>query len=147
MAEISLMTPADLRLYHNPRCSKSRAALALLAERGVHPDLVLYLERGLTLAEVKQLQQKAGVASLRELMRSGEDEYKALGLASVDEETLAAALVAHPRLLERPLLVAGDRARVGRPAERRRVEHAVREYHPAARAAPLSRRSRTRAPD
>lgn len=106
-----------MRLYHNPRCSKSRAALALLAERGLQPDVVLYLERGLTSAELHELQQKTGAASLRELMRSGEDEYKTLGLATADESALAAALVAHPRLLERPLLVVGERARIGRPPE------------------------------
>ena len=118
MAEIVVTKAgAELRLYHNPRCSKSRAALALLAEHGLQPEVVLYLEQGLSLAEVQELKHKAGVASLRELMRSGEDEYKALGLAGADEAALAAALVAHPRLLERPLLVAGERARVGRPAE------------------------------
>lgn len=118
MVEITVNSSnTPMRLYHNPRCSKSRAALALLAERGLQPDVVLYLERGLTSAELHELQQKTGAASLRELMRSGEDEYKTLGLATADESALAAALVAHPRLLERPLLVVGERARIGRPPE------------------------------
>ncbi|MCY1284359.1 putative protein YfgD [compost metagenome] len=109
----------ELTLYHNPRCSKSRGALELLEARGLVPTVVRYLETPPSAAELRALLAKLGL-SARQLLRSGEDEYKALHLddASLSEEQLIAAMVAHPKLIERPILVAGDKAVVGRPPEK-----------------------------
>ncbi|MFD1296862.1 arsenate reductase (glutaredoxin) [Lysobacter gummosus] len=110
---------APTRLYHNPRCSKSRGALELLRERGLEPATVAYLESPPDAAELRALLKLLGVRA-RALLRSGEDEYAALGLdeASLDEAALIAAMVAHPRLIERPVFVHGGRAVIGRPPER-----------------------------
>ncbi|MDX5371330.1 MAG: arsenate reductase (glutaredoxin) [Pseudomonadaceae bacterium] len=109
----------DLTLYHNPRCSKSRSALELLEARGLAPQVVRYLETPPSAAELRELLNKLGIAP-RALLRSGEDEYKALNLAdqNLSDEHLIAAMVAHPRLIERPILVAGERAVIGRPPEK-----------------------------
>lgn len=108
----------DLTLYHNPRCSKSRAALELLEQRGLAPTVVRYLETPLDAAQLRSLLGKLGIGA-RQLLRTGEDEYKELGLAdtSLSEEQLIAAIVQHPKLMERPVLEAGDKAIIGRPPE------------------------------
>ena len=112
----------DLTLYHNPRCSKSRGALELLEARGLAPTVVRYLETPPSAEELRSLLGKLGIAP-RELLRSGEDEYKALGLAdsSLSDAQLIAAMVAHPKLIERPILVAGERAVIGRTETQRRI--------------------------
>ncbi|WP_248805983.1 arsenate reductase (glutaredoxin) [Pseudomonas sp. MWU13-2100] len=108
----------DLTLYHNPRCSKSRGALELLQARGLTPTVVHYLETPLNAAQLKALLGKLGIGA-RQLLRTGEEEYKQLNLADsqLSEEQLIAAIAGHPRLMERPILVAGDKAVIGRPAE------------------------------
>lgn len=105
-------------ILHNPRCSKSRATLALLEERGIEPEIRLYLQNPPSEKEL------AGILSLlgkspRELMRKGEAEYKEQGLAdeSLDEGALIAAMVATPKLIERPIVLANGKAAVGRPPE------------------------------
>ena len=109
----------DLTLYHNPRCSKSRGALELLEERGLTPDVVRYLETPPDAATLKTLLGKLGIGA-RQLLRTGEDEYKSLDLANpaLSDEQLIAAMVEHPKLIERPILVAGDKAVIGRPPEK-----------------------------
>ena len=109
----------DLTLYHNPRCSKSRGALELLEARGLTPRVVRYLETPPSTEELRELLAKLGYGA-RQLLRSGEDVYKELNLddPALDDEALIAAMVEHPRLIERPILVAGDKAVVGRPPER-----------------------------
>ncbi|MFV3387722.1 arsenate reductase (glutaredoxin) [Pseudomonas sp. NY15364] len=109
----------DLTLYHNPRCSKSRAALELLQALGLQPHVVRYLETPPSASELKSLLGKLGI-SARDLLRSGEDEYKTLGLsdASLSEAQLIEAMVTHPKLIERPILIAGDKAVIGRPPEK-----------------------------
>ncbi|WAJ39451.1 arsenate reductase (glutaredoxin) [Pseudomonas sp. GOM7] len=109
----------DLTLYHNPRCSKSRGALELLEARGLQPKVVRYLETPPSAAELRDLLGKLGI-SARQLLRSGEDEYKALGLAdtSLSDAQLIEAMVQQPKLIERPILVAGDKAVIGRPPEK-----------------------------
>nr|WP_313407974.1 arsenate reductase (glutaredoxin) [Pseudomonas sp.] len=109
----------DLTLYHNPRCSKSRGALELLEARGLQPNVVRYLETPPSASELKSLLGKLGITA-RELLRSGEDEYKTLGLSdtSLSEAQLIEAMVKHPKLIERPILIAGDKAVVGRPPEK-----------------------------
>jgi len=109
----------ELTLYHNPRCSKSRSALELLEGRGLTPTIIRYLETPPTAAELQDVLNKLGIAP-RQLLRTGEDEYKQLNLADSDlsDEQLIEAMVAHPRLIERPILVAGNGATVGRPPEK-----------------------------
>ena len=108
----------DLTLYHNPRCSKSRGALELIEARGLSPNVVRYLETPLNAAQIKALLGKLGI-SARQLLRTGEDEYKMLQLAdeSLSEAQLIDAIVQHPKLLERPILEVGDKAVIGRPPE------------------------------
>ncbi|HYQ38276.1 MAG TPA: arsenate reductase (glutaredoxin), partial [Pseudomonas sp.] len=109
----------DMTLYHNPRCSKSRGALELLEARGLAPRVVRYLDTPPSAAELRALLAKLGYGA-RQLLRSGEEEYQTLNLAdpALDDDALIAAMVAHPRLIERPILVVGDKAVVGRPPER-----------------------------
>ncbi|VVO18428.1 arsenate reductase (glutaredoxin) [Pseudomonas fluorescens] len=109
----------DLTLYHNPRCSKSRGALELLQARGLTPTVVRYLETPLDATQLQGLLGKLGI-SARELLRTGEDEYKTLNLAdsSLSEAQLIAAMAAHPKLIERPILQIGDKAVIGRPPEK-----------------------------
>jgi len=105
-----------VRIYHNNRCSKSRAALALLEGREV--EVVNYLDAPPDAHELKQLLKLLGI-SARQLLRSGEAAYKELGLAdpALDEDALIAAMVAHPILIERPIVVANGKAAIGRPPE------------------------------
>ena len=106
-------------IYHNPRCSKSRAALALLRDRGVEPEVVEYLETPLDADTVRGLLGALGM-SARDLLRSSEAPYRELGLSdsSLAEDDLIAAVAAHPILMQRPVVRRGDRAVVGRPLER-----------------------------
>ena len=108
----------DLTLYHNPRCSKSRGALELLEARGLTPTIIRYLETPPDAAQLRDLLGKLGIGA-RELLRTGEEEYKALNLAdaSLSDAQLIAAMAAHPKLIERPILVVGDKAIIGRPPE------------------------------
>ncbi len=108
----------DLTLYHNPRCSKSRGALELLEARGLTPNVVRYLETPLNAAQIKALLGKLGI-SARQLLRTGEDEFKMLQLAdeSLSEAQLIDAIAQHPKLMERPILEVGDKAVIGRPPE------------------------------
>ena len=108
----------DLTLYHNPRCSKSRGALELLEARGLTPTIIRYLETPPDAAQLRDLLGKLGIGA-RELLRTGEEEYKALNLAdaSLSDAQLIAAMAAHPKLIERPILVVGDKAVIGRPPE------------------------------
>jgi arsenate reductase len=108
-----------VRLYHNPRCSKSRAALDLLQARGVDVDVIEYLQHPPSPAELRELLACLRM-SPRELLRTGETEYTALGLdaTDVDDDRILEAMAAHPRLIERPVFVCAERAVVGRPPER-----------------------------
>lgn len=105
-------------LYHNPRCSKSRDALTLLRDKGVEPEVVLYLETPPTAKSLKALLAKLGI-SARDLLRKGEDAYKELNLADekLSEAALIKAMVENPKLIERPIAIKGDKAIVGRPPE------------------------------
>lgn len=105
-------------IWHNPKCSKSREALALLSETNSEIEVVKYLEAAPSREEIQSLLKKLGVGA-RELMRTKEDLYKELGLGKVeDEAVLMDALVNHPKLIERPILIQGDRAIIGRPVEK-----------------------------
>lgn len=108
---------SEYTIYHNPRCSKSRNTLALLQERGIEPEVVLYLETPPDAGEIRSLLRKLGLEA-SQLVRRGEEEYRAGGLgASSGEDELVAAMASHPRLIERPIVVRGERAVLGRPPE------------------------------
>lgn len=105
-------------IWHNPKCSKSREALALLSEKNGEVEVVKYLETAPSRSEIEALLKKLGV-SARELMRTKEDLYKELEVANIgDENGLIDILVKHPKLIERPILIRGDRAVIGRPVEK-----------------------------
>ena len=108
----------SIKIYHNPRCSKSRATLALLEENDVTPEIIYYLDNPPTSAELKGLLRKLGLG-IREILRKNEAEYEELGLG---DETLNEAIIfdlvsKHPGLIERPIVVKGDKAILGRPPE------------------------------
>ena len=107
-----------ISIFHNPRCSKSRATLALLQEQGVEPEIRLYLESPPDANELSSILQKLG-KSPRELMRKGESEYRELGLndETLSDDELVQAMVSSPKLIERPIVLANGRAALGRPPE------------------------------
>lgn len=108
----------DITLYHNPRCSKSRAALALLEENDVQPNLMLYLENPPTTQELQELLDKLNL-KLEGIIRRGEAEYEELGLGddSLSDSIKLDLVCKHPILIQRPIAVRGDRAIIGRPPE------------------------------
>lgn len=107
-----------VRIYHNNRCSKSRATLALLEERGLAFEVIHYLDTPPSPDELADLLGKLGMTP-RELIRTGEAEYAELGLddPSLDDTALLHAMAQHPRLIERPIVVANGKAAIGRPPE------------------------------
>lgn len=105
-----------LTLWHNPRCAKSRAALALLEDAGRAPDVRLYLSVPPTSDEITTLLTRLNITP-RALMRRGEALYKNLGLADVDDAALIMAMATHPILIERPILITPTAAAIGRPPE------------------------------
>lgn len=109
---------AEVTIYHNPRCSKSRETLRLLQDRGIEPVIVEYLKTPPDADTLKDLLRRLGIEAA-DLLRRKEDEYKELGLADKldDSEALVRAMVANPVLMERPIVVKGDAARLGRPPE------------------------------
>jgi arsenate reductase len=109
---------SDIQILHNPRCSKSRQTLALLEEKGIEPEIIKYLDTPPSATELKQILQKLGI-SARDLLRKGEDDYKALNLKdpSLSEDELIDAMVKHPKLIERPIVIRDNKARLGRPPE------------------------------
>ncbi len=111
------MTEAT-RIFHNPRCSKSRQALELLHERGIEPEIIRYLETPPTAQELNDILDRLELAP-RQLMRTKEKEYLELGLDNPEltREQLIAAMIETPRLIERPIVLANGRAAVGRPPE------------------------------
>ena len=105
-------------IWHNPKCSKSREALQLLEEKGGTYEVFKYLDTPPSREEIVELLSKLGI-SARELMRTKEDLYKELGLAHVsDEAKLIDALAEYPKLIERPIMIEGNRAVIGRPVEK-----------------------------
>lgn len=107
-----------VKIYHNPRCGKSRQTLQLLKDQGIEPEIVEYLKTPPSVQELDDILQKLDVEP-RELMRKKEAEYKANGLdnASLDRQTLIQAMADHPILIERPIVIANGKAAVGRPPE------------------------------
>ncbi|MGZ5049700.1 MAG: arsenate reductase (glutaredoxin) [Methylobacter sp.] len=107
-----------VKIYHNPRCGKSRQTLQLLRDQGIEPEIVEYLKTPPSEQELDDILQKLDLGP-RELMRKKEAEYKAHGLddAALDRSALIQAMVDHPILIERPIVVANGKAAVGRPPE------------------------------
>lgn len=106
-------------IYHNPRCSKSRQTLALLEENGVQPTVVKYLDEVPSVTTLKTLFSQLDVHSVRDMMRTKEELYKSLNLgdSSLTDEQLFTAMAENPKLIERPIVVANNKARHGRPPE------------------------------
>ena len=110
-------SPDELLLLHNPKCSKSRATLALIEERGARFEIRLYLEDPLAQAELADLANRLGQSPI-EFTRTGQSEFAEAGLdQSSSSDAVLAAMADSPILMERPILVRGDRAKVGRPPE------------------------------
>jgi arsenate reductase len=108
----SQIMPDNITIYHNPRCSKSRETLALLQNQGLEPEIVLYLQDPPDAATLKSLLKALGISPR-------EEEYKSLGLAdaALSDAELIRIMSAHPKLIERPIVVKGRRAALGRPPE------------------------------
>ncbi|XDF77169.1 arsenate reductase (glutaredoxin) [Aliivibrio fischeri] len=106
-------------IYHNPRCSKSRETLSLLEEKGITPEIVKYLDEAPSIDILKTIFAQLGFSSVRDMMRTKEAEYKEQGLAeaSITDEQLFEAMVATPKLIERPIVTNNNQARIGRPPE------------------------------
>lgn len=107
-----------MKIYHNPRCSKSRQTLALIEEAGVQPEVIEYLKTPLTTDELDSILKKLKMEP-QQLMRKGEAIYRELELAKRDlsREEAIAIMVEHPKLIERPIVIQGRQAVLGRPPE------------------------------
>lgn len=105
-------------IYHNPRCSKSRATLALLEERGIDVSVIEYLKEPPDEIELRQILDLLGIPA-RDLLRKGEDAYKDMNLSdtSLSEDDIIKAILKYPILMERPIVVTATAARIGRPPE------------------------------
>mgnify|MGYP000700594994 FL=1 len=108
---------ANVTIWHNPRCSKSRNAVTLLEEKGIEADVVKYLDTPPSKEELVAVLNMLGI-SARELMRTKEAIYKELNLKEeTDEDKLIEAMVKHPKLIERPIVIKDSKAAIGRPIE------------------------------
>ena len=109
---------SEVQIWHNPGCSKSRAAMTLLEENGVEAEVVKYLDEDLDEAMIKELLLKLDIDAI-DLMRTKEDKFKELMLDKIgDEGVLIRAMSRFPKLIERPIIIRGDKAVIGRPAEK-----------------------------
>ncbi|MCG8613386.1 MAG: arsenate reductase (glutaredoxin) [Pseudomonadales bacterium] len=108
----------SIQILHNPRCSKSRQTLALLEAKGIEPEVILYLETPPTAQDLAVIIQKLGITP-RELMRNKEAEFKEQGLKDpeLSDAQLIEAMINTPKLIERPIVICGDKAVLGRPPE------------------------------
>ncbi|MCA6063304.1 arsenate reductase (glutaredoxin) [Thalassolituus marinus] len=109
---------SEIQIYHNPRCSKSRETLALLQEQGIEPEVVEYLKDIPSAADIKAVLSKLGI-NARALLRTKEAEFKEAGLddQSLSDDDIIAAMCRFPKLIERPIVINGDQARIGRPPQ------------------------------
>lgn len=103
-------------IYHNPRCSKSRQTLALIEEQGISPRIVEYLLTPPDGATLRDILTKLG-KSPKDIVRAKEAREEGLDIAALDDDAMIAAMVAHPRIIERPIVIKGDKAVLGRPPE------------------------------
>ncbi len=112
------MAAVDATVYFNPACSNCRTAQGILAERGVDTELVRYLDQAPSRAELERVMELLGIDDPRLMMREKEPVYAELGLAEADRDTLLEAMVSHPILIQRPIVIVGERAVIARPPER-----------------------------
>jgi len=106
-----------IQIWHNPRCSKSRASLELVEKSNLESQVYKYLDTAPSVSEIEDILKKLGMRA-RELMRSGEDIYKELKIKDIEDEVkLIELLSLHPKLIERPIIIRGDKAVIGRPIE------------------------------
>ena len=108
----------SVKIFHNPRCSKSRQTLQLLQEQGVEPEVIEYLKTPPSKAELEDILQKLNMQP-HDLMRKKEAEYKATGMdnKNLDRDALINGMVNTPKLIERPIVLANNKAAIGRPPE------------------------------
>ena len=109
---------SDTQIFFNPRCSKCRSVRGLMEDRGLDADYVNYLENTPSREQLEEVMVLLGIDDPRDMMRTGEPAYRELGLASSDRDALLDAMVAHPILIQRPIVIRGGRAVIGRPPER-----------------------------
>jgi arsenate reductase len=109
---------SNITIYHNPRCSKSRQTLAILEEHNIQPEIVLYLEDTPSKQKLQELLKQLGKKP-RDILRKSEDAYKEMGLSdtSLSDDDLLNAMLSEPKLIERPIVVSGSKAVLGRPPE------------------------------
>ncbi|QPB43185.1 arsenate reductase (glutaredoxin) [Rodentibacter haemolyticus] len=106
-------------IYHNPGCSKSRETLALLEAQGIQPTIELYLQKQYSVSELQQIADRLGILDIRQMMRVKDELYKSLGLdnPALTKTDLLQAMSKHSELMERPIVVNGEKAKIGRPPE------------------------------
>ena len=107
---------SKISIFHNPRCTKSRQALAILRKEGYEPDIILYLEQTLDRATIASVLSKLGL-SAADILRRGEAEHKAHFKNIADEDELILLMARFPKVIERPIIISGDRAVISRPPE------------------------------
>ena len=112
------MTEPDVCVWFNPGCSKCRGAKEILEDRGVAAEYFRYLDEQPSREDLIRVMELLGIDDPRKMMRTGEPVYRDLGLADADADALLDAMVAHPVLVERPIVIRGDRAVIARPPER-----------------------------
>lgn len=106
----------EVTIYHNPRCSKSRQTLKLLEENGHNPTIILYLKESPEVSDIEVLLKKLGKTA-SQMIRRKEALFKDLGLKEMKDSELIEAMAKHPKLIERPIVVVGEKAKIGRPPE------------------------------
>jgi len=108
----------NVKIYHNPRCGKSRQTLQLIKDQGIEPEIIEYLKTPPSAEELDVILQKLGMEP-RDLIRKNETEYKANGLhdEALDRQALIKGMISHPILIERPIVIANDKVAIGRPPE------------------------------
>ena len=108
-----------ISIYHNPQCSKSRQTLDIIIKKGIKPKIILYLDKTFSPNELKDIVVKLGITP-RDLLRKGESEYKENNLKDLNlkDDDLIGAMIKHPKLIERPIVIAGNKAIIGRPPEK-----------------------------
>lgn len=110
---------SELKILHNPRCSKSRQTLQILHDQGLQPEIIEYLKTPIDADKLAEIINQLGFSSARQLIRKGEEAYKEQNLAdqSLSEEALINAMLSHPKLIERPIVLFNGKAAIGRPPE------------------------------
>ena len=111
------MSDDDVTVWFNPNCSKCRTVQGILSEKGIEADYVRYLEQAPSREQIEAVLSMLGTDDPRTIMRTGEAAYRDLDLAGAERDALLEAMVANPILIERPIVIRGDRAVVGRPPE------------------------------